>query len=62
MSEFTHGDLSQSEWMKINRSYPKINLILEILHKKTSYLDDRTVKDAIKIYENLLSKGILPKI
>ena len=61
MSEFTYGDLSQSEWMKINKSYPTINLILEILHKKTSYLDERTVKDAIKIYENLLSKGISPK-
>ena len=61
MSEFTHGDLSQSEWMKINRSYPTINLILEILYKKTSYLDDRTVKDAVKIYKNLLSKGISPK-
>lgn len=61
MSEFKYGDLTQNEWMRINRSYPTINLILEILHKKTSYLDDRTVKDAIKIYENLLSKEISPK-
>ena len=61
MSEFKYGDLSQSEWMKINQLYPTINLILDILYKKTSYLDERTIKDAIEIYKNLLSKGISPK-
>lgn len=61
MSEFKYGDLTQNEWMKINQSYPTINLILDILYRQTSYLDDRTVKDAIEIYENLLSKRISPK-
>jgi len=58
---FKMGDLSQNEWVKINISYPTINLILDILHKQTGFLDDRTVKDAIEIYKNLLSKCISPK-
>ena len=44
---FKVGDLSQSEWVKINTKYPTINLILDILRKKTGILDDRTVKDAV---------------
>ena len=58
---FKVGDLSQSEWVKINTKYPTIYLILDILRKKTGILDDRTVKDAVEIYKNLLSKGISPK-
>lgn len=61
MSEFKYGDLTQNEWMKINQLYPTIHLILDILYRQTSYLDDRTVKDAIEIYENLLNKRISPK-
>jgi hypothetical protein len=61
MSEFKYGDLTQNKWIKINQSYPTIHLILDILYRQTSYLDDRTVKDAIEIYENLLNKGISPK-
>lgn len=61
MSEFKYGDLTQNEWMKINQLYPTIHLILDILNRQTSYLDDRTVKDAIEIYENLLNKRISPK-
>jgi len=58
---FKVGDLSQSEWIKINTKYPTINLILDILRKQTGILDNKTVKDAIEIYKNLLSKGISPK-
>lgn len=58
---FKVGDLSQSEWVKINTKYTTINLILDILHKKTGILDDRTVKDAVEIYKNLLYKVISPK-
>jgi hypothetical protein len=58
---FKVGDLSQSEWVKINTKYPTINLILDILYKQTGILDNRTVNDAIEIYEKLLNKGISPK-
>ena len=58
---FKVGDLSQNEWIKINISYPTIDLILDILYKKTGFLDKRTVKEAVEIYKNLSSKGISPK-